>query len=157
MREKTWYYTQKYLHVQAPTATMNEHRHLRCHYKRNSGSAPAGMTNPPHWGTRGATSSGRLASNLCSSSHGPRTDAATRRLSSASPLEGSEPDVKAKDPEVGPWAALMASTAEKLSPAATTSAPTAASACPPTPHQQAQAAPKRTSWSSLSSSPRKRG
>jgi hypothetical protein len=39
---------QKYLHVQAPTATMNRHRHSRCHYKRNSGSTPAGTNNPPH-------------------------------------------------------------------------------------------------------------
>jgi hypothetical protein len=36
---------QKYIHVQAPIATMNRHRHSRCHYKRNSGSAPAGMNN----------------------------------------------------------------------------------------------------------------
>jgi hypothetical protein len=118
---------------------------------------PRGYEQPPHRRACGATSSGRLASDLCSSSHGPRTDAATGRLSFASPLEGSEPDIKAKEPEVGPWAALTTSTVEKLSPAATTSAPTAASACPPTPHQQAQAAPKRTDRSSLSSSPRKRG
>jgi hypothetical protein len=51
--------------------------------------------------------------------------------------------------------ALTVSSAEKLSPAATTSAPTAASTCPPTPHQRAPAAPKRTSRSSLPSSPRK--
>jgi hypothetical protein len=35
----------KYLDVQAPIATMNRHRHSRCHYKRNSGSTPAGMNN----------------------------------------------------------------------------------------------------------------
>jgi hypothetical protein len=35
----------KYIHVQAPTVTMNRHRHSRCHYKRNNGSAPAGMNN----------------------------------------------------------------------------------------------------------------
>jgi hypothetical protein len=35
----------KYLDVQAPTAKMNRHRHSRCHYKRNSGSTPAGMNN----------------------------------------------------------------------------------------------------------------
>jgi hypothetical protein len=40
---------QKYIHVQAPTATMNRHLHSRCHYKRNSGSTPAGTNNPPHW------------------------------------------------------------------------------------------------------------
>ena len=37
--------TPKYPDVQAPTATMNRHRHSRCHYKRNSGSTPAGMNN----------------------------------------------------------------------------------------------------------------
>jgi hypothetical protein len=46
---------QKYLHVQAPTATMNKHRHSRCHYKWNSGSTPAGTNNPPHWRACGAT------------------------------------------------------------------------------------------------------
>jgi hypothetical protein len=35
----------KYQDVQAPTATMNRHRHSRCHYKRNSGSTPAGINN----------------------------------------------------------------------------------------------------------------
>jgi hypothetical protein len=35
----------RYQDVQAPTATMNRHRHSRCHYKRNSGSTPAGMNN----------------------------------------------------------------------------------------------------------------
>jgi hypothetical protein len=47
----------KYIHVQASTATMNKHRHSRCHYKRNSGSVPAGTNNPPpppHWRARGA-------------------------------------------------------------------------------------------------------
>ena len=60
------------------------------------------------------------------------TDAATGRLSFASPLKGREPDIKAKGPE----AALTASTVGKLPPAATTSAPTTASASPPTPHRQ---------------------
>jgi hypothetical protein len=35
----------KYLDVQASIATMNRHRHSRCHYKQNSGSTPAGMNN----------------------------------------------------------------------------------------------------------------
>jgi hypothetical protein len=34
---------------------MNKHRHSRCHYKRNSGSTPAGMNNPPRWRACGAT------------------------------------------------------------------------------------------------------
>jgi hypothetical protein len=37
--------TLKYLDVQASTATTNKHWHSRCHYKRNSGSTPAGMNN----------------------------------------------------------------------------------------------------------------
>jgi hypothetical protein len=40
-------FTPKYIHVQAPTATMNRHRHPRCHYKWNSGSTSAGTNNPP--------------------------------------------------------------------------------------------------------------
>jgi hypothetical protein len=109
---------------------------------------PRGYKQPPH----------RRACNLHNSSHGPRTDAATGGLSFASPLKGREPDIKAKEPEVGPRVALTVSSAEKpTSPAATTSAPTAASTCPPTPHRRVPAAPKRTGRSSLPSSPRKRG
>jgi hypothetical protein len=73
-----------------------------------------------------------------------------------SPRGGREPDIKAKEPEVGPRVALTVSSAEKLSLAATTSAPTAASTCPPTPHQRAPAALKRTGRSSPPFSPRKR-
>jgi hypothetical protein len=88
---------------------------------------PHGYEQPPHRRACGATSSGRLASDLYSSSDGPRTDAAAGRLSFASPLKGREPDIKAKVPKVGPRVALMGLSAEKLSLAATTSAPTAAS------------------------------
>jgi hypothetical protein len=129
--ETTWYYTQKYTHVQAPTATMNRHRHSRCHYKQELRFCPRGYEQPPHRRACGATSSGQLASDLCSNSDGPRTDAAAGRLSFVSPLKGHEPDIKAKEPEVGPRVALMGLSAEKLSPAATTSALTAASTCPP--------------------------
>jgi hypothetical protein len=34
---------------------MNRLLHSRCHYKRNSGSAPAGTNNPPRWRACGAT------------------------------------------------------------------------------------------------------
>jgi hypothetical protein len=51
----------KYADVQAPTATMNRHRHSRCHYKRNSGSTPAGTNNPPHRRACGTTNSRWLA------------------------------------------------------------------------------------------------
>jgi hypothetical protein len=63
---------------------------------------PRGYEQPPHREACGATRSVRLASDLCSSSYGPRTDAATGRLSFASPLKGREPDIKAKESEVGP-------------------------------------------------------
>jgi hypothetical protein len=63
---------------------------------------PRGYEQPPHRGACGATSSGRLASDLCSNSYGPRTDAATGTLSFASPLKGLKPDIKAKEPEAGP-------------------------------------------------------
>jgi hypothetical protein len=119
---------------------------------------PRGYKQPPHRRACGTIDSGRLASNLHSSSHGPRTDAATGGLSFASPLKGCEPDIKAKEPKVGPRVALTVSSAERpTSLAATTSAPTAASTCPPTPHRRAPAAPKRTGRSSLPSLPRKRG
>jgi hypothetical protein len=64
---------------------------------------PRGYKQPPH----------RRACNLHNSSHGPRTDAATGGLSFASPLKGREPDIKAKEPEVGPRVALTVSSAEK--------------------------------------------
>jgi hypothetical protein len=51
----------KYIHVQAPTATMNRHRHSRCHYRRNSGSTPAGTNNPPHRRACGATKRRQVA------------------------------------------------------------------------------------------------
>jgi hypothetical protein len=60
---------------------------------------PRRYEQPPHRRACGATSSGRLASILCRSSDGPRTDAAAGRLSFASPLKGREPDIKAKEPE----------------------------------------------------------
>jgi hypothetical protein len=92
-----------------------------------------GYEQPPHRRACGTTNSGRLASDLCSSGDGPRTDTAAGRLSFVSPRGGREPDIKAKEPEVGPRVALTVSSAEKLSPAATTSAPTVTSTCPPTP------------------------
>jgi hypothetical protein len=100
MREKHSF-TPKSPDVQASTATMNTHRHSRCHYKRNSGSTPAGMNNLHIGGPAGRQTPGG-------------------------------------------------------SPPTTTSAPTTAATCPPTPHQRAPAAPKRTDRSSLPSSPQER-
>jgi hypothetical protein len=106
----------KYIHVQALTATMNKTPALKVPLQMELRFRPRGYEQPPHRGACGATSSGRLASDLRSSSYGPRTDAATRRLSFASPLKGREPDIKAKEPEAGPQAALTASTVGKLPP-----------------------------------------
>jgi hypothetical protein len=148
---------QKYLDVQAPTAAMNKTPALKVPLQTELRFHSRGYEQPPHRRACGTMNSRRPASDLCSSSDGPRMDAATGRLSFASPLKGREPDIKAKEPEVGLQVALTVSTVEKLSPAATTSAPAAVSTCPPTPYQRAPAAPKRTGRSSLPSSPRKRG
>jgi hypothetical protein len=80
---------------------MNRHRHSRCHYKRNSGSTPAGTNNPPRWRACGATkpqvahrrpkssSDNDLRSERPNdSSDDLRADAAAIRPSPTSPLEG---------------------------------------------------------------------
>jgi hypothetical protein len=91
---------------------MNAHRHSRCHYKRNFGSAPAGTNNPPHWRARGATRpqvatvarSGSSDNDLRSrwpnySGDGLRVDAAAIMPSPTSPLEGRGQAIKAKELE----------------------------------------------------------
>jgi hypothetical protein len=147
----------KYLDVQAPTAAMNKTPTLKVPLQTELRFHSRGYEQPPHRRAYGTAISGRLASDLCSSSDGLGTDAVAGRLSFVSPLKGREPNIKSKESEVGLRAALTVSSAEKLSPAATTSAPMAASTYPPTPHQRASAAPKRTGRSSLPSPPRKRG
>jgi hypothetical protein len=130
MRKKHGF-TPKYINVQAPTATMNRHRHSRCHYKRNSGSTPAGTNNPPHWRACGATKpwvarrrplrqqrqrpSPRTAN---SSIDDLRADAAATRPSPTTPLEGQGQATKAVEPEVSPREAPTISSAEKPLPAA---------------------------------------
>jgi hypothetical protein len=133
---------------------MNIHLHSRCHYKRNSGSTLAGMNNLHIGEPAGRQTPG----------DSPATSAAAAMVPGRTlPLEGSRSRPHSRDENQtlkpksrGSRVALMVSSAEKLSPAATTSAPAAASTCPPTPHQRAPAAPKRTGRSSLPSSPRKR-
>jgi hypothetical protein len=91
---------------------MNRHRHSRCHYKRNSGSAFAGMNNPHIGGPAGrqgsrwltAARSGSSDNDLCSrwpncSGDGLRVDAAATMPSPMSPLEGRGQAIKAKEPE----------------------------------------------------------
>jgi hypothetical protein len=135
---------------------MNRHWHSRCHYKRNSGSTPAGMNNLHIGGPAGRQTPG----------DSPATSAAAAMVPGRTlPLEGSRSRplaedenqiLKPKSRRPGAQMAPTISSAEQPSPAATTSAPTAASTCPPTPHQQAPTAPKRTGRSSPPSSPRKR-
>jgi hypothetical protein len=128
-----------------------------------------GYEQPPHQRACGTTNSRWLTADPCSSSDNDlrpgrlnsssddlRADAAVARSSPTSPLEGQGQAIKAKEPEVSPRVAPTVSSAEKPSPAATTSAPTTAATCPPTPHQRAPAAPKRIGRSSLLSSPQER-
>jgi hypothetical protein len=91
---------------------MNRHRHSRCHYKRNSGSAPACTNNlhigepagrqNPRWlaAARSGSSDNNLRSGWPnSSSDGLRADAAATSPSPTSPLEGRGQAIKAKEPE----------------------------------------------------------
>jgi hypothetical protein len=103
MRKKHGF-TQKYPDVQASTATMNKHWYSRCHYKRNSGSTPAGMNylhigvarrRPLHQQRGNDLRLGRQDSN----SDGPRANATAGRPSFTSPRGGREPAIKAKEPE----------------------------------------------------------
>jgi hypothetical protein len=78
----------KYLDVQAPTTTMNKHRHSRCHYKRNSSSTPAGMNNLHIGGPAGRQAPG----------DSPATSAAAAMvLGRTLPLEGSRSRPLAED------------------------------------------------------------
>jgi hypothetical protein len=111
MRKKHGF-TPKYIDVQAPTAIMNRHWHSRCHYKRNSGSTPAGTNNPPHrracrtttsrWlaDARSGSSDNDLRSGRPnSSSDNLRADSTVTRPSPMSPLEGRGQAIKAREPE----------------------------------------------------------
>jgi hypothetical protein len=103
-----------------------------------------GYEQPPHRRACGTTNSSWLATDHCSSSNNDlragrlnsssddlRADAGATRPSPASPLEGRGQAIKAEEPEASPRVAPMVSSAEKPSPAATTSAPTTAATCPP--------------------------
>jgi hypothetical protein len=114
-----------------------------------------GYEQPPHRRACGTTNSGWLACNLCSSGDGPRANVTAGRPSFTSLAGDENQPLKPKSWRPGVQVALTVSSAEKPSPAATTSAPTIASTCPPTLHQRAPATPKRTGRSSLLSSPQK--
>jgi hypothetical protein len=125
-------FTPKYTDVQAPTAATNIHRHSRCHYKWNSGSTTAGMNNLHIGGpARRQTPGGSPATSA----------AAAMALGRTLPLEGfrscpltgdENQPLKPKCRRPGAQVTPTISSAEKPSPAATTSAPTAASTYPNT-------------------------
>jgi hypothetical protein len=127
-----------------------------------------GYEQPPHRRACGTTNSGWLAANHCSSvndlrlgrqdscSDGLRANTAAGGPSPTSPHEGRGQAGKAEELEERPQVAPTISSAEKPSLAATTSAPTTTATYLPAPYQRAPAAPKRTSRSSLLSSPQER-
>jgi hypothetical protein len=138
---------------------MNIRQHSRCHYKRDSGSVPVGTNNlhtrrpagrrtpsgsPPPAPTAAATTSVPGSKTAAATASGQ-----TLRQKSSRPQRTRTSHSSQGDGGLGVQAELAISSAEKPSPAATTSAPTAASTYPPTPHQRAPAAPKRTGRSSL--------
>jgi hypothetical protein len=107
-----------------------------------------GYEKPPYQRACGITNSEWLAGDhytssdndphfgrLNSSSDDLRADAAVTRPSPVSSLEGQGQAIKAKEPGVRPQLAPMVSSAEKPSPAATTSAPTTAATCAPAPRR----------------------
>jgi hypothetical protein len=124
-----------------------------------------GYEQPPHQRACGTTNSRWLAGDHCTSSDNDlclgrlnsssddlRVNAAVRRPSPTSPLKGRRQAIKAKEPEVRPQVVPTVSSAEKPSPAATTSAPTTAATCAPAPRQRMAAAPACTGRSPLKSS-----
>jgi hypothetical protein len=135
---------------------MNRHRHSRCHYKWNSGSTPAGTNNLHIGEPEGRQTPGDSPTTFAAAAMVPGRTLPLEGSRSC-PLAGDENQIlKPRSQRPRAQMAPTISSVEKLSPAATTSAPAVASTCPPTPHQRAPAAPKRTGRSSLPSSPRKR-
>jgi hypothetical protein len=124
-----------------------------------------GYEQPPHQRACGTTNSRWLAGDhrtssdndlrlgrLNSSSDDLKANAAVRRPSPTSPLEGRGQAIKAKESGVRPQVAPTVSSAEKPPLATTTSAPTTAATCAPALRQRMAAAPACTGRSPLKSS-----
>jgi hypothetical protein len=121
---------------------MNIHWHSRCHYKRNSGSTPAGMNNLHIGGPAGQQAPGdsppTTAAATTTSAPGGQTAAAmtsgqTLLRQGPRPRPHSRGEDKLSKPKSRRPGAQMAptiSSATRPSPAATTSAPTTAATCP---------------------------
>jgi hypothetical protein len=133
----------------------------------------SGYEQPPHQRACETTNSRWLAGNsAATTSVSDGKTAATMALGQTLPLEGPrshpltgdenqplEPKSRRPGAQVAPMvsSAEAVASAEAASPlATTTSAPTTAATYPPTPHQRAAAAPKRTGRSSLPLSPQER-
>jgi hypothetical protein len=152
---------QKYIHVQAPTTTMNKHQHSRCHYKRNSGSAPRRYEQPPTLEglrsdeTPGGSPTPAPAVATTTSALGGQTAAAMasgRTLLQQGPRprphsRGEDKLSKPKSRRPGARMVAVIPSATRTSSAATTSAPTMEAICPPAdPHSDppGRAAPTST-------------
>jgi hypothetical protein len=122
---------------------MNRHRHSRCHYKRNSGSTPAGTNNPHIGGPAGRQAPGgssptTAAATTTSAPSGQTAAAMTsgQTLLRQGPRprphsRGEDKLSKPKSRRPGAQMAPTISSAARPSPAATTSAPTVVSTYPP--------------------------
>jgi hypothetical protein len=135
----------KYINVLAPTAMMNRHRHSRCHYKRNSGSAPHRYEQPPTLeGLRGDKTPGGSptpapAAATTTSAPGGQTAAAMalgRTLLQRAPRprphsRGEDKLSKPKSRRPEAWMVTVIPSVTRTSSAATTSAPTTEAICPP--------------------------
>jgi hypothetical protein len=121
---------------------MNRHRHSRCHYKRNSGSTPAGTNNPHIGGPARRQTPGDSPATSAAAAMVPRRTLPLEGSRSRPLVEDENHTLKPRSRRPGAQMAPTISSAEKPSSAATTSAPTVVSTCPPTPHQRAPATPK---------------
>jgi hypothetical protein len=147
------------LHAQTPRCSgldsHNEHTPtLRVPLQTELWFHSHGSEQPPHQRACGITNSEWLAADHCTncdndlrlgrlnnSSNDLRVNAAVRRPSPTSPLEGRGQAIKAKESEVCPWVAPTVSSAKKPPLATTTSAPTTAATCAPALRQRMAAAP----------------
>jgi hypothetical protein len=139
--------TLKYPDIQASIATMNKHRHSRCHYKRNSGFTPAGMNNLHIGGPAGRQTPGGSPPTTAAATTTSVSDSKTAAAMApgrmlllegprSRPLVGDENQpLKPKSRRPGAHVALTVSSAEKPPLATTTSAPTTAATCASALHQ----------------------
>jgi hypothetical protein len=150
--EETRYYTQTPRcsgldshNEHTPTLRVPLQTELRFHSR--------GYKQPPHQRACEITNSEWLADDHCTSSDNDlrlgrlnsinndlRVNAAVKRPSPTSPLEGRGQAIKAKEPEVCPRVAPTVSSVEKPPLATTTSTPTTAATCAPALRQRMAAA-----------------